>query len=126
MTTQKPQEKASGLSGIAAGIGEARTGADHLSKAAIGSGRAYVAGVVALGRALGGIGRETVTEFGQHAKATFAARSLRDLAELQAGWAQNRIETATAQAKDLADLAREKTEDTIAPFAALLKKDRSA
>ena len=86
----------------------------------------YFAGVVALGRAIGEFGRETATEFGQHAKATLEARSIRDVAELQAGWVQHRVETATAHAKELADLAREKTEDVIEPFAALLKQGKAA
>lgn len=86
----------------------------------------YVSGIVALGSAIAGFGRETVAEFGQHAKATLDARSIREVAELQAGWVQHRVETATAQAKELADLTREKTEEVIEPFTALLKQDKAA
>lgn len=58
-------------------------------------GRAYVNGVRELGRTLGGFGREIGVEAGRHTRTTFEARNLHEAAELQAGWAQRRIETST-------------------------------
>ena len=98
----------------------------NLSDALVTGGRAYVNGVRELGRTLGGFAREIGAEAGQHVQATFEARNLREAAELQAGWAQHRIETSTAHAKELADLAWAKTEEVIAPFAALLKQEKAA
>jgi hypothetical protein len=89
-------------------------------------GRAYVDGVLELGRTLGGLGREIAAEAGQHVRATIEARSLREAAELQAAWAQHRVETSAAHTKEFADLAHTKTMDVIAPFAALLKQDKAA
>jgi len=57
---------------------------------------------------------------------TLKARSLREVAELQAAWVQHRAETSTAHVKEFADLAHTKTMDVIAPFAALLKQDKPA
>jgi hypothetical protein len=98
----------------------------NVSDALVAGGRAYVNGVRELGRTLGGFGREIGAEAGRHIQTTFEARNLREAAELQAGWAQHRIETSTAHAKELADLAWAKTEEVIAPFAALLKQDNGA
>jgi hypothetical protein len=98
----------------------------NVSDALVAGGRAYVNGVRELGRTLGGFGREIGAEAGRHIQTTFEARNLREAAELQAGWAQHRIETSTAHAKELADLAWAKTEEVIAPFAALLKQDKAA
>jgi hypothetical protein len=98
----------------------------NVSDALVAGGRAYVNGVRELGRTLGGFGREIGAEAGRHVQATFEARNLREAAELQAGWAQHRIETSTAHAKEFTDLAWAKTEQVIAPFAALLKQDKAA
>jgi hypothetical protein len=45
---------------------------------------------------------------------------------LQAAGVQHRVETASAHAKEFTDLAYAKTMDVIAPFAALLKQNKSA
>jgi hypothetical protein len=45
---------------------------------------------------------------------------------LQTAWTQRRVETSAAHAKEFADLARLKSEEVIAPLAALLKKDQAA
>jgi hypothetical protein len=113
-----------------ANVASARTGgkalAANVSDALVAGGRAYVNGVRELGRTLGGFGREIGVEAGRHVQATFESRNLREAAELQAAWAQHRIETSTAHAKEFTDLAWAKTEDVIAPFAALLKQDKAA
>jgi hypothetical protein len=85
-----------------------------------------VSGVFELGRSLGGFGREIAAETGRLAGATMQARRLHEVAELQAAWVQHRVETSTAQTKEFADLARSKTRDVIAPFAALLTQDKAA
>ena len=98
----------------------------NVSDALVAGGRAYVNGVRELGRTLGGFGREIGAEAGRHIQTTFEARNLREAAELQAGWAQHRVETSTAQAKEFVDLAWAKTEEVLAPFAALLKQEKAA
>lgn len=95
-----------------------------LGALAAGSG-AYLSGVLALGGTVGGFGREIVAEAGRHVDATIKATNLREVAELQAAWVQHRLETATAHAKEVADLANAKTMDVIAPFAQLLKQDNA-
>jgi hypothetical protein len=101
---------------VAAGVG-----------GALGSGsKAYVAGVLEIGRALGGFGREIVTEAGAHVSATVRAKTLRQVGELQVAWAQHRVEMAATHAKELADLARAKSEEAIAPVAALLRQDKAS
>jgi hypothetical protein len=86
-------------------------------------GKAYVAGLIELGRALGGMGRETLTEAGEHLRATVRAKNLRELAELQAAYAQHRIEMSATHAKEFVDLARCRSEEVVAPFAGLLRRD---
>src|SRR5271155_5182690 len=97
-------------------LGGAREIVTELSGALTAGSRAYVNGVLELGRALGGFGREIAAEGGRHLPATIEARSLREVAELQAAWVQHRVETSTAHAKEFADLAHTKTMDVIAPF----------
>lgn len=84
-------------------------------------GKAYVSGVTDLARTLTGFGREMLGETGAHARASLNAKNLRELGELQVGFAQHRVETASAHLKEFADLARARSEAVIAPFTALLK-----
>ena len=88
--------------------------------------KAYVAGVLELGRTLGGFGREILTEAGEHVRATVRARNLGEVAELQAAFAQHRIEMSATHTKEFVDLARSKAEEAIAPIAGLLKQDNAA
>jgi hypothetical protein len=85
-----------------------------------------VNGGLELGRTLGGFGREIAAEAGRQVHATIEARSLREVAELQAAWVQHQVETSAAHAKEFADLTNIKIMDVIAPFAALLKQDKAA
>ena len=100
--------------------------ATTLSSALTAGSRAYVAGIFELGRMLGGFGREIADEAGQHVRATVESRALRDVAELQAAWLQHRIETSSAHVKEFADLAHSRTMEVIAPFAALLRRNKAA
>jgi hypothetical protein len=88
-------------------------------------GKAYVAGLAELGRALGGFGRETLIEAGEHLRATVRAKNLRELAELQAAYAQHRLEMSATHAKEFVDLARCRSEEVVAPIAGLLRRDRT-
>jgi len=105
--------------------GAAKETANRVSATLAAGGKAYVSGVLDLGKALGGFGREILGEGYRHAGATFQAKSLREAVELQAAWAQHRLETSAAHAKEFADLAYIKSQEVIAPFAALLKKDKA-
>ena len=109
-----------------AGVGGAKEIATDVSSALAAGGRAYIGGMVELGRTLGGFGREVFTEAGQHVRATLQAKNLRTVGELQAAFAQHRIEMSATHAKEFADLARAKSEEVIAPIAALLKQDAAA
>ena len=62
-----------------------------------------------------------LSETGEHLRATVRAKNLRELAELQAAFAQHRIEMSATHAKELADLARAGSEQAIAPIAGLLR-----
>ena len=107
-------------------LGDAREGLGRVSEATVASSKAYVACLTELGRALDGFGREAAQDLGSHAKALLAARSLRSVVELQAGFIQSRAEATAAQTKEFADLAREKTEEVIAPISALIGADDKA
>lgn len=126
MTKTKTEGTTAAATSLAARLGGAKEIATELSGALTAGSRAYVNGVLELGRTLGGFGREITAEAGRHIRATIEARSLREVAELQAAWVQHRVETSTAQAKEFADLAHSKTMDVIAPITALLKQDNLA
>jgi hypothetical protein len=126
MTTTKTEATAAPATSSGAQLdGAKQIGTALPSALAVGS-RAYVNGVLELGRTLIGFGREIAAEATQHLRSTIETKSLREAAELQAAWAQHRVETSTAHAKEFADLAHTKTMDVIAPFAALLKQDKAA
>ena len=126
MTTTQTEEATAPAISLGAGLDGVKEIATRLPGAVTAGSRAYVNGVLELSRTLGGFGREIATEANRHVRATIEARSLREVAELQAAWAQHRVETSTAHVKEFADLAHAKTMDVIAPFTALLKKDKAA
>jgi hypothetical protein len=126
MTTTKTEKATAAATSLGARLGGAKEIATALSGALTVGGRAYVSGVFALGQTLGGFGREIVTEAGRHVSATIEARSVREVAELQAAWVQHRVETSTAHTKEFVDLAHARTMDVVAPFTALLKQDKAA
>jgi hypothetical protein len=126
MTTTKTEATSALATGSGARVGGTKKIATGLSGAVTAGSRAYVNGVLELGRTLGGFGREIAAEAGRHVRATIEARSLREVAELQAAWVQHRVETSTAHAKEFADLAHAKSMDVISPFTALLKQDKAA
>jgi hypothetical protein len=121
-TTDQPKAKAA----IRDRVNDARAVAGDVGGALNTGSRAYVAGVLELGRTLGGFGREVLTEAGEHVRATIRAKDLRELAELQAAFAQHRIELSATHAKEFVDLARVRSEEVIAPFADLLKREKTA
>ena len=90
------------------------------------SGRAYANGVVELGKALFGFGREAYEEVVDNVRATANAKCMREVAELQAAFIQTRIENSTAHMKEFADLARVKAEETVEPLVGLVKKEAAA
>jgi hypothetical protein len=123
ITMQTEQATAPPIS-LGAGLDGVKEFATRLPGSVTAGSRAYMSGVLALGRALGGQGREIAAEAGRHVRVTLKARSLREVAELQAAWVQHRAETSTAHAKEFADLAHARTMDVVAPFVALLKQDK--
>ena len=111
---------------IQARIGGAKDIATDITGAVTAGSKAYVGGVIELGQTLLGFGREMASEAGEHARATMQAKNLREAGELQAAYLQHRIEMTATHAKEFADLARARSEDAIAPIAALLKQDKAA
>ena len=61
-----------------------------------------------------------------HAKALAKASSLRQAALLQADFVQHRLAASATNAKDLADLAQQKTHAVIAPLTGLLDPKHTA
>jgi hypothetical protein len=124
MTTRtKAQSKDSGLRNR---LEDARGVAGNVGGAVTSGSRAYVTGLMELGRTLGGFGREVLNDAGEHVRATIRAKNLREVAELQAAYAQHRIEMSATHSKEFVDLARVKSEEVIAPFADLLKQEKAA
>ena len=110
MTTKTRTEAAGAQApAIRARIGTVRGTAIDIGRALAEGGRAYVGGMIELGRALAGFGREILGETGGHARATMRARSVREVAELQAAFAQHRVEMTATHAKEFVDLARAKS-----------------
>lgn len=126
MTTSKTEATAAPATSLGARFDGVKQIATELPGALTVGSRAYINGVLVLGRTLVGFGREIVAETSQHVRATIEAKSLRETAELQAVWLQHRVETSTSHAKEFADLAHARTMDVIAPFTALLKQDKAA
>jgi len=112
--------------GLRARLDNARTAAGNVSGALTTGGQAYVSGLLDLGRTLLGFGREVASETGGHARATFRAKNLREVGELQAAFVQHRLEMTATHAKEFADLARARSEAVIEPITALLKQDKAA
>lgn len=99
----------------------------HVGKALNQSGRAYYAGIMELGRFAGGVGREVVSEAGEHLRATVRAKSVREAVELQASYVQHRIEMSATHGKEFIDVAYARTQDVIAPVTDLVTpQDKAA
>ena len=126
MTTTKTKTAGEATGTTAARLGAAREIATRVTGALTAGTNAYLGGLVEIGKTLGGFAREIVTETGDHLRATVQAKSLRDLGELQAAFVQHRVEVAATHAKEVTELARAKSEEVIAPIAALLKQDQAA
>lgn len=88
--------------------------------------RAYTNSITELSRMLLGFGRDVVDDSVNHVKATFRATNLRQVAELQVAFAQNRIEGAAAHLQQVVELARAKAGDAIDPLAGLVKTKEAA
>jgi hypothetical protein len=125
-TTDIQTEGEAAKPGVPARFQEARQAAAGIGEALGTGSKAYVAGTLEIGRMLGGFGREILTESGEHLRASVRAKNLRELVELQAAFAQHRVEMTATHAKELVDLARCRTEEVIAPIAGLLRNNKPA
>jgi hypothetical protein len=125
-TTVIQTEGESAKPGVRTRYQETRRAAGGIAEALGTGSKAYVAGTLEIGRMLGGFGREILTEAGEHLSASVRAKNLRELAELQAAFAQHRVELSATHAKELVDLARCRSEEVIAPIAGLLKNNKPA
>jgi hypothetical protein len=125
-TTDIQTEDEAAKPGVRARFQEARQAAAGIGEALGTGSKAYVAGTLEIGRMLGGFGREILTETGEHVRASVRAKNLRELVELQAAFAQHRVEMTATHAKELVDLARCRAEEVIAPIAGLLENNKPA
>lgn len=89
-------------------------------------GKAYVSGLVELNKTLFGYGKEIFDGAVEHSKKTLAAKNMREVMELQAAYAQTRVETSTAHVKEFADLARVKAQAALAPIVDAVKSAKAA
>ena len=94
--------------------------------AAVDFGKAYYSSLSVLGQTIWGFGQEVYGEVTNHAQKTMQAKSLSDVASLQAAFVQTRIETSAAHSKEFIDVAREETEKTMKPIIELLDGKRAA
>jgi len=124
-TTQTTAQTHTLKVGLRGRMDEVRGVADGVGGALSTGAKAYVSGLADLGQALGGFGREMLTEYGDHVRASLQAKCLRELVEIQAAYAQHRVEMVTTHSKEFVDLARARTEDVITPFADLLKNNKN-
>jgi hypothetical protein len=108
------------------GIETVRETGGKTAGAAVAFGKAYYSGVSVLGQTLWGFGQEFYGEVTNHAQKTMQAKSLNEVASLQAAYVQNRIETSAAHGKEFIDVAREQTEQTMKPIIELLDGNRAA
>src|SRR5690349_4027392 len=99
-TKSKPAADETTKAGLGARIGGATKIATAVPGALAAGGKAYVSGMIELGRTLSGFGREILTEGSQHVLATVQAKNLREAGELQVAWAQNRIEMSATHSKE--------------------------
>ena len=80
MTTKKTEGTAAPASSFGARLDGAKQIATELRGALTARSRAYVNGVLELGRTLVGFGREIAAEASRHVRATIEAQSLREVA----------------------------------------------
>jgi hypothetical protein len=107
-------------------LGIAKDVAFQVTGALAAGGKTYFTGVLELGRTLGGFGREVLGELAEHLRATVRVKDVHEAGALQVAWVQHRLEMSATHAKEFVDLARVKSEEVVAPFAALLKPDKVA
>ncbi len=107
-------------------VGTVRDTAGQTVGAATDFGKAYYSGVTVLGQTLFGFGKEFYGEVTEHAQKTMKAKSLSEVAGLQAAFMQTRIETSAAHGKEFIDVARVQAEETMKPVIALLDGNRAA
>jgi len=108
------------------GFDTARGVSNQAAGASVDFGKAYYAGLSTIGRTLFGFGKEFYGEVSGHAQKTMSAKSVREVAELQAAFVQSRIETSAAHGKELIDVTALEAEKTMKPVIELLDGKRAA
>ncbi len=111
---------------LTSGVETVRETGSKTAGAAVDFGKAYYSGVSVLGQTLWGFGQEFYGEVTSHAQKTMQAKSLSEVAGLQAAYMQTRIETSAAHGKEFIDVAREQAEQTMKPVIELLDGKRAA
>lgn len=125
MTTATTTTKAA-TKQVADNVTQARAIYGDATKTLTQVGKAYVSGVVEMTKALGGFGREVLTETKDHAESLIKAKCLREVAERQTAFVQHRVEMTATHTKEFADLARVKTQEVIAPVTDLISNTEKA
>ena len=111
---------------VNSGFGAARDTAGKTASAFGAAGKAYFTGIGEIGRTLFGFGREAYTDTVEHIQASFQAKDLRAVAELQAAFLQNRVEQSAAHANELVEVTRDQMEASIKPIIELLDEKKAA
>lgn len=87
---------------------------------------AYFTGISAISKSVFGVGKEIAEETVEHGKSSMQANCVRSLAEMQAGYVQHRIESATVHAKEVSDVASESFKNVYTPLISMLKERKAA
>ena len=111
---------------MSTGFDTARGAAGKTASAFGAAGKAYFVGIGEIGRTMLGFGREAYSDTVEHIQASFQAKDLRAVAELQASFLQNRVEQSAAHANELVEVTRDQMEASIKPIIALLDEKKAA
>ncbi len=125
-TEKKAAEKTTVKAVIGDRFGNVRGVTSTVASTTVAVGKSYFSGVGSVGKALFGFGREAAEDSIKHVQALTKATCLRNAAEMQVAFMQNRIDSAADHAKELTDLARVKSEETIKPLVELLDQKKAA
>lgn len=126
MTKNSTKDVNTSENGVTKGASKLRGLVSEVVSAVTESSKAYAGGLLEIGKTVGGFGREIVADAGRHGRASFQARNLRELGELQIAFAQQRGEVATAHAKELIDLTHAHTQRVYSPLIAVLQPSKAA
>ncbi|MDJ0858808.1 MAG: phasin family protein [Dinoroseobacter sp.] len=89
------------------------------------SGSKTLEGIFEIDKALLGYARASITGYVEHGKASFAAKDINTLIDLQAAFLHSAIETGAANTREVVELARTKSTEAYAPIKDVIDTYRS-